>query len=303
MCAHTRPSRLDREERAWYRTSDIRTHLYHDSTHPLGGVSVAMHQERTQAPGKQVILGIWQQIPTPVISRYLAEMGWDWIILDLQHGALNYETAYECIHAIRTAGAKPLVRVPIGSTSDIQKQLDLGALGIVVPMVNSREEAEKAAKAAKYPPLGNRSIGGDTQCHYGEDYPERANRETLLIVQVEHIDAVNAVEGIMSVEGVDGCFVGPTDLALSMGLPRTDFEGNPRHQAALARTLKACHEAGKLACCNTYSLSEAQAKARQGYQCVSLESDMKLFVGAGKKLLDGLRSSVGVISDEPSSGS
>ncbi len=251
-----------------------------------------MRKEKVEAPRKAVMLSIWQQIPTPVISRYLAQMGWDWIILDLQHGSMNYETAYECIHAIRTAGSKPFVRVPIGAMSDIQKQLDLGAQGIVVPMVNSREEAARAAQAAKYPPAGCRSVGGDAQCHYGEDYHERANRETLLIVQIEHIDAVNAVESIMSVAGVDGCFVGPTDLALSMGLARTNFESNPQHQAAIQRTLKACRAAGKLACCNTYSLAEAQARAREGYQCISMESDMKLFVGTGQKLLAGLRKSV-----------
>src|ERR1700733_12818386 len=104
------------------------------------------------------ILGIWQQIPAPMISRFLAQMGWDWIILDLQHGSCNWETAYECIHIIRAAGARPLVRVGIGQTSDVQKALDLGAGGVIVPMVNSREESLRMAAAAKYPPLGERSI-------------------------------------------------------------------------------------------------------------------------------------------------
>jgi 4-hydroxy-2-oxoheptanedioate aldolase len=235
---------------------------------------------------------MWQHLPIPMISRYLAQMGWDWIILDLQHGPMSSETAYECIHTIRTAGARPFVRVPIGTPSDIQKYLDLGAHGIIVPMVNSREEAKVCAQAAKYPPLGGRSEGGDDKVHYGQDYPERANGETLLLVQVEHIDAVNAVEAILSTQGVDGCFVGPTDLALSMGLPRTDFENNPQHMAAIQRTLEACQATGKMACCNTYSLSEAQAKAQQGYQCITLESDMKLFLTAARRLLLDLRAKV-----------
>jgi 2-keto-3-deoxy-L-rhamnonate aldolase RhmA len=240
----------------------------------------------------RTILGIWQQFPLPMISRYLAQIGWEWIILDLQHGSMSPETAYECIHTIRSAGSKPLVRVSIAAYSEIQRYLDLGAGGIVVPMVNSPEEATRAARAAKYPPLGERSIGGDAGYHYGANYPERANQETLLLVQIEHIQAVNAVNQILSVPGVDGCFVGPTDLALSMGLPRTAFKDVPEHQAAIQRTLDSCLKLGKLACCNTYSGEEAREKARQGYQCITLESDSVLFFRAAKNLLEGLREQV-----------
>ena len=114
-------------------------------------------------------IGIWQSIPQPIISRYLGQMGWDWIILDLQHGAMNWETAYECIHAIRATGARPLVRTTIGNPGDVEKALDLGAGGIVVPMVNSLHTAKAAANAAKYPPTGARSLGGDNFLHYGAD--------------------------------------------------------------------------------------------------------------------------------------
>ncbi len=250
------------------------------------------------SPGRPVV-GIWQQFPIPMLSRHLAQMGWDWIILDLQHGAMSPETAYECIHTIRTGGSKPLVRVPIGGYSEIERFLDLGAQGIVLPMVQSPDEARKAANAAKYPPLGGRSKGGDAQYHYGEDYPDRANQETLLLVQIEHIKAVNAVEEIMSIEGVDGCFVGPTDLALSMGLPRTGFENDPSHRAAIQRTLDACRALGKIPACNTYSLEEAREKARQGYKCITMESDVDLFVGAARGLLAGLRNQVQGVTGPP----
>lgn len=227
-----------------------------------------------------------------MVSRFLARQGWEWIILDLQHGPLDSCTGYECIHTIRAAGAKPIVRVSIGAAAEVSKYLDLGAQGIVVPMVNSAAEAHRLALAAKYPPLGDRSIGGDARYHYGEDYPEKANEETLLIVQIEHIRAVRAVKEIMSVRGVDGCFVGPTDLALSMGLPRTDFETNPKHRAAIQQTVEVTRRLGKLACCNTYSLAEAGEKARQGYGCITLESDLQLFMNSGRKLLRDLRKAV-----------
>jgi 4-hydroxy-2-oxoheptanedioate aldolase len=239
-----------------------------------------------------------------MVSRYLAQQGWDWVILDMQHGSFNFETAYECIHTIRTAGARPIARVSIGGFSDIQKVLDLGASGIIVPMVNSRNEAEKAAQAAKYPPLGSRSIGGDPWYHYGASYPERANEETLLLVQIEHINAVRAVDQILSVEGVDGCFMGQVDLALSMGLSHVNFRNNPDHQAAIRGTVEICRALGKLACYNAYSVAEAQERVRQGFACITLRSDVDLFMNTTQQLLADLRGHfVGEAQAEPSESS
>lgn len=122
------------------------------------------------------IAGMFQQLPVPAISRYLAQQGWDWLILDMQHGGFDYSTSYECCHVARRSGSKPLVRVPISDVSAIQRVLDLGASGVVVPMVNSREEAEQASQAAKYPPLGGRSRGGDAWYHFGDNYTKVAIR-------------------------------------------------------------------------------------------------------------------------------
>jgi 4-hydroxy-2-oxoheptanedioate aldolase len=224
-----------------------------------------------------------------MVSHYLAQMGWDCVILDMQHGCFNSETAYDCIHSIPTTGAQPWVRTSIGSPSEVQKMLDLGARAIVVPMVNSLEEARDLAQAAKYPPLGNRSIGGDFLYTYGSHYPEEANTATKLLVQVEHIRSVETVEEIMAVDGIDGCFVGPTDLALSMGLPRIGFENDSRHRSAVQRTVEACVSSKKLACCNSYSLDEAEEKVNQGFQCITLKSDADHFMAALQSLLAGLR--------------
>src|SRR5262245_44508642 len=231
-------------------------------------------------PSQNTILGLWQQFPIPMVSRYLAQMGWEFVILDMQHGCFNFQTAYECIHSIRTAGVEPWVRVSIGSCIEVQKMLDLGAQGIVVPMVNSLKQARELAQAAKYPPLGNRSIGGDFRYTYGDNYPDEANSFTKLLIQVEHINSVEVVEEIMALEGVDGCFVGPTDLALSMGLPRIGFENNPAHRSAIQRTVDACSSSKKLACCNCYSLDEAEEKSIQGYQYITLKSDADHFMAA-----------------------
>lgn len=252
-----------------------------------------MNTPAQNAPRGRVVVGIWQQFPSPMISRLLGRMGWDWVILDMQHGCLNTETAYECLHTLRAAGTTPLARTSVGAPAEVQRALDLGARGVVVPMVNSVAEAGAMAMAAKYPPLGCRSLGGDAAWHYGGDYFERANAETLLLVQVEHVDAVNDVEAIMAIPGVDGCFIGPTDLALSMGLPRVGYEHDPAHRAAIARTLAACRAHGKLACCNTYSLGDVEEKVRLGFDCITFKSEADLFVGAGNELLAQVRERTG----------
>lgn len=239
----------------------------------------------------QTVVGIWQHIPSPMVSRYLAKMGWDWIILDMQHGSFNWETAYECIHVISASGVRPLVRVGIGQTFEVQKALDLGAGGVIVPMVNSHEESQQMAAAAKYPPLGSRSMGGDSHYTYEPDYADVANKATLLLVQIEHILAVENVEAILGVKGVDGCFVGPTDLALSMGLPRAGFLEHPDHCRAIQLIADACLSLNKLACTNTYDLNEAKSKVMQGYGCVTLRSDADLFVDSGRSLLRSIHAS------------
>ncbi len=115
----------------------------------------------------------------------------------------------------------------------------------------------------------------------------------MLLVQIEHIDAVEQVDEIMALPGVDGCFIGPTDLALSMGLPRQGYENTPEHGAAIARTLAACVAHGKLACCNTYSLADFDEKVQQGFDCITLRSDADLFVSSGTDLIEALRERTG----------
>ncbi|HEY2839062.1 MAG TPA: aldolase/citrate lyase family protein [Pirellulales bacterium] len=251
----------------------------------------------TKAPKQSSVhVGIWQSIPSPMVSRYLATMGWDWIVLDMQHGSMSFETAYECVQVIRKCGARPIVRVGIDRPFEVQRALDIGAAGVVVPMVNSLEMARELARAAKYPPQGERSFGSDAAILQGSDYPERANRETLLLVQVEHADAVAVVEEMLAIDGVDGCFVGPTDLALSMGLSRHGYASHPDHQAAMRRIVTAAATTGTLACCNTYDLDDFQEKVQAGYGAITLMSDVDLLMGSGRKLLKELRVRAGTPS-------
>ncbi len=249
---------------------------------------ISQQSPRTDKP-PAVLLGMFQQLPLPAISRYLAQQGWDWLILDMQHGSLDYQTVYECCHVIQQVGSKPLVRVPVGDFAAIQRVLDLGALGVVVPMVNSRAEAEQAVQAAKYPPLGGRSRGGDAWYHYGANYTETANQKTLLLVQIEHIKAVAMAKQILAVEGVDGFLMGQVDLALSMGLSDTHFSENREHQSAIQHTVDVCNSLGKLACYNAFNEAEAQERVRQGFRVITYQSDVDIFHESGRTRFDALR--------------
>jgi 4-hydroxy-2-oxoheptanedioate aldolase len=244
------------------------------------------------AAADRPVLGIWQYFPLPMVSRHLALMGWEWVVLDTQHCSIGTETVYECVHTLRAGGVRPLVRVGIGNPFEVQRALDLGAGGVVVPMVNSPAEAKAMADAAKYPPLGLRSVGGDAAYHYGADYVDRANSETLLLVQVEHIDAVRTVEAIFDLPGVDGVFLGPADLALSMGLSLRGYQSDPDHRAAIQRTLDAGRSRGKIVAVNTFSMEDAAAKLAQGFRHLTMMSDLDLFARSGRALLEQLRKSL-----------
>lgn len=222
-------------------------------------------------------------LPIPAVSRYLAQQGWDCVILDMLHGALNFDGAYECIHTFRTSGAKPFVRVSVGSLSEIQKVLDLGAAGVVVPMVNLQQEAQSATDVANRPPLGLRSKGGDLAYHYGLTHTDRANRETLLLVQFEHIDAIRSVEQILSV--ADGCMMGQADFVLSLGLGHHDFAHTGANRKAIQKTVDVCSKLGKAACHNAFFANEARERLQQGFTGITFRSDVDwLLEGTGHLL-------------------
>jgi 4-hydroxy-2-oxoheptanedioate aldolase len=234
-------------------------------------------------------LGTWQSLPLPRVSRYLALTGWDYVIVDMQHGSFTLETAYECVHVLRAHGAMPWVRVPVDDYATLSRVLDAGAQVVVVPMVNTAAQARLAADAAKYPPAGRRSVGGDAWHHIGPGYIGQANESTRLVVQVEHVDALRNVDEIAVVEGVDGLFAGPVDLALSMGLPLDQFLSCPDHQAGVARVLAAAQAHGRMACVNCGAAADVAGRTSQGFQFVSIQSDADLLLEAGRHFLGALR--------------
>jgi 4-hydroxy-2-oxoheptanedioate aldolase len=216
-------------------------------------------------------LGIWVNMPSVVGVEALASVGWDWLTLDVEHGCMDYETQQNLFIAIGANGTMPLARIPENDTAVIKRTLDAGAYGVVVPMVCTAEEAKRAADACRYPPHGVRSAGGGRWRYWGgHDYMDYANDEILCMVMIEHIDAVNRAEEILSVEGVDGCFIGPSDLSWSMGLRG---KRNEDHAKAIHHVLEAGKKVGKPAGIHCGSPDEVVRRMEQGFQFLACQND------------------------------
>ena len=230
--------------------------------------------------GKAAI-GTWLVLGSPITAEIMANLGFDWLVIDTEHGSIDIGTTQSIIQAINTTDTVPMVRVPWNDPMPIKRALDAGAYGLVIPMVNSREEAIRAVRASRYPPAGIRSYGGPRARLYGGlDYFEHANEEIALIVQIEHIDAVNRIDEILSVEGVDGFFIGPSDLAISMGLKPGMDQTDPRHVEAVSKVLASGKKHGVPGGIHVGSPEAVNEHIVQGCQFIALASDERFLRSA-----------------------
>ncbi|MFA5097251.1 MAG: aldolase/citrate lyase family protein [Candidatus Margulisiibacteriota bacterium] len=167
-------------------------------------------------------LGSWIQVPNTFIAETMAGSGFEWLAIDMEHGLIGIEDVYKLIQVIDLSNCSALVRLNENDPSTIRRVMDAGAGGIIVPMINTKKDAVKAAEALKYPPEGKRSFGLGRAHGYGRDfngYIKRSNKDSVLVVQIEHIDAVNNLDEILSVKEIDSVIIGPYDLSGSMGIP------------------------------------------------------------------------------------
>jgi 2-keto-3-deoxy-L-rhamnonate aldolase RhmA len=196
---------------------------------------------KTSLPEKANILektsfGTWLTIPHPSVGELVARAGFDWAVVDLEHTAIGLQTAAEMIRVIDLSGARPLVRVGDHNPNTIKRVMDAGAHGIIASTVNTPEQAESIVKAVKYPPVGHRGVGLSRAQGYGDSFEEHykwLNTQSIVFVQIEHIQAVENLKEILAVPGVDGFFIGPYDLSASLGVPG-QFN-HPRMMDALER--------------------------------------------------------------------
>jgi 4-hydroxy-2-oxoheptanedioate aldolase len=236
-------------------------------------------------------IGTFMALGSPVGAEQLAHAGFDWLVIDQEHGAIDATLTQSLLQAISTTETVPLIRVPWNRGDWIKRALDAGAYGLVVPMVNTREDAEAAVRATRYPPLGDRSIGGArTRLYGGSDYVEKANDEILLVVQIEHRDAVRNAREILSVPGIDAYFIGPGDLCASLGLPNTWEPDFPEFWAACDEVARVARDVGVPAGIHS-SPARAAAMIERGYRFVAVGYDVSYLAGAAAAAVQAVRAS------------
>ncbi|HEX2827731.1 MAG TPA: aldolase/citrate lyase family protein [Burkholderiales bacterium] len=228
--------------------------------------------------GKPAVGG-WCSIPHASTAEFMAHTGLDWLCVDMQHGMIDYSDAVNMLTAISTTDVTPIVRVPWNEPAMIMKVLDAGAYGVIVPMVSNRADAERAVAACRYPPAGMRSNGPNRVLLYaGTDYQKHANEEVACVVMVETAEGIEKLEEIASTPGVDAIYIGPTDLALALGLPPVMDNDEPKHVETVNRILDACKRHGKIAGIHTASSKFTQRYIDQGFRMVMLGTDRAAMV-------------------------
>jgi 4-hydroxy-2-oxoheptanedioate aldolase len=234
-------------------------------------------------------VGTWLSLCSPAAAESLAGIGWDWLVVDVEHSPVGFETMVNCFRAVQLGGSVPMARVPWNDTVWIQRTLDAGAMGLVVPMVNSEDDARAVVADMKYATRGRRSYGGSRLASYVEgDYRAWADEQLSVIVMIETLQAVEQAERILAVEGVTGCFVGPADLALSMGLGLKDTGPGTRHEEAIQRTLAAAAKTGKAAGIHCFSADDLNGRIREGFGFLALASDAMLMMKAAQEGFDAI---------------
>jgi len=223
------------------------------------------------------------------MGEVMGHVGFDWLGVDLQHSETNLANVQAMFQAISSTPAMPFVRVAGNDSILVQRVLDLGAYGVLVPMVETVAEAEAAVRAAKYAPMGARSWGPIRGALYGgPDYFHHANTETVLLVMLESRTAVANARDILAVEGVDGCYIGPNDLGITYGYPPESGISEEVEQA-VGQILEAAQATGTVAGMQTYSSADVLRRARQGFGFLGLGSDVRLATAAARAELAATR--------------
>ena len=242
--------------------------------------------------GRKLTIGSWLTIGSPIVAEIMVRSGFDWLVVDMEHSAITISEAQDLIRVIDLSNVPPLVRVSHNHPNIIKRVMDTGAHGIIVPMVNSKAEAEQAVGSVKYPPRGFRGVGLARAQKYGDDfegYRQWNEDESIVIIQVEHIKAVENLEEILTVPGVDGFIIGPYDLSGSLGVPG-QFE-HPEVVKALEQVKKVAAETGALAGFHLISpdLVALKNKEKEGYRFIAFSLDIRCLAQSTSQLLSQYR--------------
>jgi len=232
----------------------------------------------------------------PLVAELMASVGFDWLLVDTEHGPIDLGTLATMFAAITRYPVAPFVRVHELSESAVKRVLDAGAWGVLAPNVRTRAEAELLVAACRYPPKGVRSLGaGRFALSFKTDpatYFARANDEILTIVQIEHHEAIRQIDAILSVPGVDACYVGPNDFCASLGLPPSLEPPHREFHEAMDALLAACRRHRVAAGIHCQTSETANRRIREGWKLVGMVNDQRFLVGAARAAREAVRTEI-----------
>lgn len=253
-----------------------------------------MNRLREKLNQGEAARGVWTMLPSVESARLIAQLPVDWMLIDTEHAPIDDLTLARIVSSVVDAnGPAPIVRVVENSIAAIKRALDVGAWGVLVPMVNTAEEAKQAVMAAKFPPLGERSFGSPFAPLAfkisNPEYLKQANQETLLIVQAESRAALDNIAEILAVPGIDMLLIGPADLSISLGLELDFSKPNPVLEDAIATILQAAKRAGIPAGIYCPDGATAARRIAQGFQLVNVAGDIPAMLGGIRQQIEASR--------------
>jgi 4-hydroxy-2-oxoheptanedioate aldolase len=233
--------------------------------------------------------GGWCSIPNSFTAEIMAA-SFDWCCIDMQHGLTGQDALITMLQSIAITGTPAFVRVPWNQPGDIMRALDAGAQGVIIPMVNTVDEAKAAVKACRYPPEGYRSWGPTRKALYNPLLtPEHENRAVVCTIMIETAGALDQLDNILEVPGIDAVFIGPSDLAVSQGIDPSNTGGSPHHADAIDRVLNACQRNGIVAGIFCGGSEQAQRMRAAGFEMLAIQSDARLLRRAAEDAVSALR--------------
>jgi 4-hydroxy-2-oxoheptanedioate aldolase len=239
--------------------------------------------------GQCATLG-WLSVSHTFTAEVMARLGFDALCVDLQHGTSEMGDVLPMLQAISQTDTVPVVRVAWNDPAAIMKALDLGAMGIIVPLVNNAEEAAKAVAACRYPPVGFRSNGPVRAVHYaGSDYVANANDEVIVMAMIETKEGIANLDAICATPGLDAVYIGPADLSFALGMPPRADNPDPLHMATCDKILAAAHKAGIKCVMHCAAAPFAAGAVKRGFDMIMLTSDLSCMIAGARAQLDELK--------------
>lgn len=245
---------------------------------------------RTLWQADQAAVNGWLAIPNGFSAETMAHQGWDTLTIDLQHGVVDYQAMVGMLQAISTTDTVPVVRVPWLEPGILMKTLDAGAYGVICPMINTREDAQKLVAYTHYAPRGTRSFGPVRALLYGgADYPQHANDTIVAFAMIETAKALDNLDDILSVEGLDAIYIGPSDLSLALGCKPTFDEVDPKAAQAIDHILERARAHGVVAGIHNGTPEAALARIAKGFRFVTVSSDARLMAAGAQQVVAKMR--------------